>query len=1009
MTDNKDTIVNFETSDNKVEDIVNKTRNPDSPTSPTGSIRTYTSPLMGTSARAAKRRIDSDSGPVRIEGTDTYNQQLPSQYQNVRNIVDDQQQTRSSDADTSPESRQSFNAKRDFFEQRFKTPPPTYDAPPRQQQGQKIITTISNLQDRTSSSSNESPSVDRVLEQAVELQRLSHATSTKTESQLPFVIERTEQYQVFLDSANHEVRRTPSISRTSIIPIGKPGHATDLDQAAQTQIGRTTDDHQAIQNLTRVLHEHNITTMNEYKRLPSQNNPSTPSSLAPITVLQDRTNAPIKSDYSVIDALLNTPLGTNDDKYNQSIAVRSSEISTSLRDPEYLSILKQPKQTSKKSSKKPAKEKKVKEKPAKEKKVKEKPAKQTKVKGKAATTTDTVEHSIVTPLVNKPESLLEQTTEPITTTGISTEETPLINPKERKKQAKENKKQSKTTPKGKSKTKDYEVIDAIIGSPISLRLPEPYLTKYDASPTLVQLSALPSISSPVRKDTTVTPPTPPPPPSSSTSASKEKKSPAAGKNQTLYHLTKIVDDVRSHYLTPPATQSKESVVTSKPSEPTSKQVGQSQRSDASSKQTDTRPLSEPTKPRIIYRYMDEHGRILKISSTPPSQLRDQPAQQHTYRNTEPPYLYGRNIASDDDRRHPLSQYEQRATWQGEPKLPTTVTREDFESRDKRVPQIIEQSIPTSRTVPVTVEHEHPSRPSSQQQPNQPPRTYHYPNQQNVKLAWLPLSYPGDPQYLPSGTAGYDTDSTISERSTNFRPYDYGSTDPHYRHTHRLLHNDYYNRSPGPTYYSPPPLFPHGGRGISPEYGGGVSRNYIEVFRGGDFRDNKPSEIYSLPLTEHIRTSPIYPTQTRHSRYDQYQSERYGTIANRENLPPSYYSNTLPHSHSRYQSNIPPSTVYTSSYFTHHQPPSHRTVQRSPNPDFSNYVHQSKSFDYRPLRTKLQREHQITPNLLVDEWDYPQNTDSMKHSTTTTTTATNRSGLSSPDDVFISTRTTRAQP
>lgn len=1022
MTDNKDTIVNIETSDNKVvEDIVNKTRNPDSPTSPTGSTRTYTSPLMGTSARAAKRRIDSDSGPIRIEGTDTYNQQLQHHYQNVRNI-DDDQQTHSVDTDTSPESRQSFNAKLDFFEQRFKTPPPTYDAPPRQQQGQKIIKTITNLQDRTSSSSNESPSVDRVLEQAVELQRLSSSTGPKSESQLPFVIERTEQYQVFLDSANHEIRRTPSISRTSIIPVGKATHATDLDQAAQAQIERTTDDHQAIQNLTRVLHEHNITTINEYKRLPSQNNPSTPSSV-PTTILHDRTNSPIKTDCSVIDALLNNPLGTTDDKHNQLLAVRSSEIETNLHNPEYLNTLKQPIQTSKKSSSKPPKEKKVKEKPAKEKKVKEKPVKEKKVKekpvkekkGKRKTskTTDTVEHSVVTPLVNTPESVPKQTTEHITTTSITTEQTPLIDPKEKKKQEKENKKQTKTKSKDKSKDKDYKVIDAIIGSPISMRLPEPYLTKYDASPTLVQLSAIPSVAPPIRKDTIVATPPSPPPTTTPTQGSKEKKSPATGKHQTLQHLTKMVDDIRSHYLTAvaassttaPTTQSKESVVTSKPYEPNGKHVGQSPRPDGISKQTDIRPLSEPSKPRIIYRYMDEQGRILKISSTPPSQLRDQPAQQYTYRNTEPPYLYGRNIVSDDDRRHPLSQYEQRATWQGESKLPTTVTREDFESRDKRVPQIIEQSIPTSRTVPVTVEHEHPSRPSSQQQHTQSSRTYHYPNQQNVKLAWLPLSYPGDPQYLPSGTAGYDTDSTISERSTNFRPYDYGSNDPHYRQSHRLLHNEHYNRSPGPTYYSPPPLFPHGGRGISPEYGGGVSRNYIEVFRGGDFRDNKPSEIYSLPLTEHIRTSPIFPTQTRNSRYDQYQSERYGTISNRENLPPSYYSNTLPHS--RYQTNIPSSTVYTSSYYTHHQPPSHRTVQRSPNPDYNSYVRQSKSFDYRPLRTKLQREYQITPNLLVDEWDYPQNTDSMKCSTTTSTT--NRSGLSSPDDVFISTRTNRAQP
>lgn len=262
MTDEKSTTSNTTTesstvTDGKVDELVRivdthlNPTTPSSPTvsSPTGSTRMYTSPLMGTSARAAKRRIDSDSGPVRIEGTDTYNQQLQHHYQNVRQVLDDQQQSLNSDANTPNESRQSFNAKRDFFEQRFKTPPPTYDAPPRQ----KIITTITsssttpttNVQDRTSSSSNESPSVDRVLEQAVELQKLSTLNATKQESKVPFIIERTEQYQVFLDSANHEIRRTPSISRTSIIPTGKSGHATDLDQA-QAQAERLTDDHQAI-------------------------------------------------------------------------------------------------------------------------------------------------------------------------------------------------------------------------------------------------------------------------------------------------------------------------------------------------------------------------------------------------------------------------------------------------------------------------------------------------------------------------------------------------------------------------------------------------------------------------------------------------------------------------------------------------------------------------------------------------------------------------------------------
>jgi hypothetical protein len=407
--------------------------------------------------------------------------------------------------------------------------------------------------------------------------------------------------------------------------------------------------------------------------------------------------------------------------------------------------------------------------------------------------------------------------------------------------------------------------------------------------------------------------------------------------------------------------------------------------------------------------MDEQGRVLKISSTPPSKLREQPPQQYIFRNTEPPYFYGRHIATDDERRHPLAQYEQRATWQGEPKLPTTVTREDLELQDKRVPQLIEQSIPTTRTVPVSVEHERSSRNSSQQQP----RTYNFPNQQNVKLAWLPLSYSTEQQYILSGPAGYDTDSTISERSATFRPTEYVPSDHHYRYPNHPLNYDYYNRSPGPYYYPPPPPLSHSGRGISPEYGnGGTSRNYIEVFRGGDFRETKPSEIYSLPLSEHMRTSPILPTNNRHSRYDQYQSERYGTISNHKHIPSPppppppppqsnyyYYANTLPNA--RYQRTISPTTVHASTYYTHRNPYSHRTVQRSPNPEYTTYIRPSKSFDYRPLRTKLQREYKLTPNLLVDEWDYPQISDNIKHSTSTT----NQSGVSSPDDVFITNPTT----
>ncbi len=567
----------------------------------------------------------------------------------------------------------------------------------------------------------------------------------------------------------------------------------------------------------------------------------------------------------------------------------------------------------------------------------------------------------------------------------------------------------------------------------TIRLPDSYLAKYHVSAPLSQSSlsqpVSPSIPSNIVETTTKPtpkvkpPPTPkvkptptpkikPTPKSTSRTTSKDDNIPITDKNQTLHHLTKIVHEIQAHNAaalaaslntttptiktTTTIKESKEPVITTKASIPIKNEtvhqqplLEQQKHPVIYSTPTEVRPHSDVLKPRVIYRYIDEQGRVLKLSSTPPSQLREQPPQQqYTYRNTEPPYFHGRYIAVDDERRHLLPQYEQRATWQGEPKLPTTLTREDFELRDKRVPRLSEQSVPTTRTVPVSVEHERLSKPPSSQQQ---PRTYHYPNQQNVKLAWLPLSYQQEQPYVPSGTVGYDTDSTISERSATYRPYEYGPPDSHYHYPHRPLYNDYYyNTPPGPSYYPPPPPLPYGGRGISPEYGG-IPRNHIEVFRGGDFRETKPSEIYSLPLSEHIRTSPISPSSNRHSRYDQYQSERYGTVTGRNSIPSlqnNYNTTTLPNS--RYQQNIPPTTVHTSSYYTHRSPYHHRTVQSSPNPDYSNYVRQSKSFDYRPLRTKLQREYKITPNLLVDEWDYPQTSEKIKSSTTTSNA--NRSGL-----------------
>ncbi|CAF4634906.1 unnamed protein product, partial [Rotaria magnacalcarata] len=64
--------------------------------------------------------------------------------------------------------------------------------------------------------------------------------------------------------------------------------------------------------------------------------------------------------------------------------------------------------------------------------------------------------------------------------------------------------------KSKSKSENYQAIDAIISSPISIRLPDSYLTKYNVSPPLslsLPLQSIPSteISNPIiNKNTTTT-------------------------------------------------------------------------------------------------------------------------------------------------------------------------------------------------------------------------------------------------------------------------------------------------------------------------------------------------------------------------------------------------------------------------------------------------------------------------------------------------------------------------
>jgi hypothetical protein len=374
-------------------------------------------------------------------------------------------------------------------------------------------------------------------------------------------------------------------------------------------------------------------------------------------------------------------------------------------------------------------------------------------------------------------------------------------------------------------------------------------------------------------------------------------------------------------------------------------------------------LSQPTKPRVVYRYMDEQGHILKISSTSPSQLLEKipgESQENSYRKTEPTYFHSRQIAVDDERRHLIPERKQRTIGPHEPKLPTTGTREDLELRDKRIPILSGQPVSTARIIPISIEREQSTKtPVSQ-------HTSYHPNQQNVQLTRLPLSYQLDQQPIPSGRkADYETDSTASERSATYRPYDYAPIDNHSRYNHRpLFQKTYYqNRSPTHPYYSSPSHSPNDQRDISP-----ISRNYIEVFRDGEIR---PSEVYSLPFNE-----PIGRSQ-HHSRYDQYQAEKYGKNHALSSSPNIKYTKIIPPLSNR------------DSYPPH-------TLENSPNQDdiyLDNYLRQSKSFDYRPLRTKLQREYKITPSLLVDEWD---------HSNPSTSTGfTKQTSVSSPDDVFIS--------
>ncbi|CAF0829843.1 unnamed protein product [Rotaria sordida] len=953
-----------------IEDLVHSVNNRLNPmkTSPNlSSTRIYTSPLMGTSARTDKRRVDGDTGPIRIEGTDTYNQQLQHHYQNVRHIMEEQQSGQISNVDQSNYSRPLPSTNRDSFDKRYQSPLSTYDSPPhekqqqqqqQQQPKQKIVTTITTTTEARPTLANEtSSSIDRLIEQSTETTNIE---TIENDSQQPHIIERREKYQDLSDSINNEIRRLPTF------PIPKTsGGATDLDQV-QAQIDRFTDDHQAIQQLTHVLKEHNTSITNEYKRLPSQSNTTTSPSN---TILIDQTNKKITSEFTVIDALLDNPLGSSDDKQNNILHKRFNDILSNIRNSEYVNLFKN--STTKKILKQPTNE------------------------------------IVNTPVIRKQTHFKESNIEHI---SISTEQTPLLNTKEKKKQDKINKK------KAKSKNIDYQVIDAIISSPISFYLPDSYLVKYKVTPPLSQLSSIPSITSTVN------------------GISMSQQLDTKAKNETVYNLVKIINDLFLHHataLTLAGTSPKKEL--QKPVKPSvlNELVYQQQPKKQPmmhSNQSETQLQSESIEPRILYRYIDEQGNVLKLSSTPPSQLREfQPersqqysyqnteptyisnqqittdneqqfrripeyeqritrqdesrlpttitkedselrnrhisqlsnqssefrqiipeqSQQYSYRNIEPTYIYNRQITRDDEQQfRRIPEYEQRITRQDELRLPITIAKDDLELKNKYIVQINEKPLPTVYNIPISIEHQHTIKTPTQQQ-----RIHNHPNQQNISLTRLPLSYQLERQHIPTGSISYDTDSSISEQSPMYRTYDYVPIHTHHHHNRPILppNTCYHNHLPCHTHHPCPPSVSYVDSNIIPEYSStSCSRNYIEIFRDGE---TVPSEVYSLPINELIRTN--YP----HICYDQYEK------------------------------NIP-STSNRDLYDT-------RTIETSPNRDniyFDNYLPQSKSFDYRPLRTKLQREHKITPRLLVEEWDSPQASLSTNYNKQISTSST--------DEVFI---------
>ena len=825
------------------------------------SRRPHNPPLMGTSACAVKRRIDSDMGPVCIEGTDIYNQRLQHHYQNVRKILEEQ---RSDQLANIEQSRSSSNQKRNFLKRQFPSLPSTYDSSTNEQQQQsqtavKVVTTTPTMFKNATLLSPSASSIDHSHEQYTNTRNLTNLKAIKTHTRQPVIRDYREQHQDLIEPKNH------LSSWISSIPTTKTSGATNLDQV-QSDVDVLVDDHQAIQKLTRVLQEHNLPTVNECKPLPSQTNSmlidtniTTTSSSGPVHI--ESSEEPLTSEFTVIGALLDNPLGTNDVKKNTMLHARFNKIRLNLQNSEYMNMIKQSTTKEKKSKKKSKKENK---------------------KNQTITMTDK-ETQITGPISES--------------TCTSSEQIPLLNSKNEKKQNKK----SKTKSKKSFENNDYQVIDALIGSPISRYLPYSYLEKYRVPLPLSQ------------------------------------KSDANVEKQTVNNLVRVVDEFGLHHATTRPTTTENDL------RKQTKSMYQRQPM-IPFHQSKTQSQSDPIKPRTLYRYIDEKGNILKVSTIPPSQLTELTLKQYSYEHAEPTgYFHHRQTSINDKYRcHPRPEYQQYATLKNQLKTPSLIKREDSELETRPIRQLSERSSSSSlkRTIPISIECE-----PSVKTPSQQPRTYDDSNQSNVKLTRLPLSSRSEQSYIPTIVNNYNIDLPIKEYSSKLRhTYDYIPMYTHYYYHRRPILQSavYYNHLPSHTYYSSSfssPISRSNRHQLIKYDSNTLSRNYIEVFRDGETR---PSECYSLPIDEPMSTNYHY------SFYKPYEREN--------NFPSLSFDST----HEKF---IPLSL---------NQYP--RTAENSPDHDkiaFNNYLRQSKSFDYRPLHTKLQREYKITPNLLVDEWDYHQ--------------------------------------